>query len=360
MSATADRGRIVTVLGPIEPAAAGLVSPHEHLIIDFLTIGEDKVRSGHQSTWKADGGDHDPDCWCQPLSLRNHYEARRNQFHLRDTLRLSSVDDAVEALGDYRKAGGGTIVDVTSIDIGRDPKALREIARRSGVNVVMGAGYYVNNYHPAEIAHMDEHAICDLIVRDIEEGVDGIRPGIIGEVGLIWPIHDRERLVLRAAAMAQQATGLCLTIHPGRHPRAPLDSMRIVEEAGGDPHRTIVGHLDRTIFEIVDYLELANTGCYLELDLFGMESSFYPLADVDIPNDAMRVKTMRMLADRGHLDRLLISHDLSSRARLAKYGGEGYHHIASRILPLMARRGFSQDEIDRVVRHNPQRALTVA
>jgi len=354
------RGEIVTVLGPIEPNAAGLVSPHEHLIIDFLSIGEENVRSGHQSTWKADGGAHDPDCWCQPLSLMNHYEARRNQFHIRDTLRLASIDDAAEALADYRKAGGGTIVDVTPIGVGRDPAALRRIALQSGVNVVMGTGYYVNNYHPAELADLDEHAIRDLIVRDVEEGADGVRPGIIGEIGLVWPVHDRERKVLRAAAMAQQETGLSLTIHPGRNPGAPLDAVRIVEEAGGDPARTIIDHLDRTIFEAADYLELARTGCYLELDLFGMESSFYPLADVDIPNDAMRVKIMRMLADNGHLSQILISHDLSSRARLSKYGGEGYHHIASRVLPLMARRGFSRDEIDEVVRRNPQRALTIA
>ena len=183
MSRTADKGKIVTVLGPIDPNLAGLVSPHEHLVIDFLTIGDENVRSGNQSTWKAEGEAHAGDCWCHRLSLDTYYEARRNQFHLRETLSLNSVDDATDSLDEYRSAGGGTIVDVTPMGLGRNPAALQQIAIRSGVNVVMGTGYYVKPYHPPELASMDEQSICDLLVRDVNEGVSGVRPGIIGEIG---------------------------------------------------------------------------------------------------------------------------------------------------------------------------------
>ena len=357
MNDVMTKGKVMTVLGPVEPASLGATSPHEHLIIDFLAVGEEAQRS-HQVAWKK--RETAPGEWGDPLSLRNYYEARRNPFLFKDTLQLTDVDDAADALADYKEAGGGCIVDVTPIGVGRNPKGLRDIARRSGVHVVMGTGYYVRDYHPPELAGMDEEAISEAIVRDVEKGVDGVRPGIIGEIGLVWPVHDEERKVLRAAAKAQRRTGLCLTIHPVRNTAAPLDAVRTVESAGGDPTRTVIDHLDRTLFELSDFLELAKTGCYLEQDLFGWETSYYPMADIDMPNDAMRVNRLVALADKGHIDQLLISLDVDTRPRLAKYGGEGYEHILRNVVPIMRRKGFSEADIARITAGNPQRALTIA
>jgi phosphotriesterase-related protein len=165
--------------------------------------------------------------------------------------------------------------------------------------------------------------------------------------------------VLRAAVRCQRETGLLLTIHPGRHPEAPMDAMRTVEAAGGDPTRTIICHLDRTIFTDAAFLELARTGCYLEQDLFGVESSYYPLAEIDMPNDAMRINRILMLREKGHLDRVLISEDIDNISRHTAYGGEGYHHIQTRVVPVMRRKGLSQSEVDRILIDNPARALTI-
>jgi phosphotriesterase-related protein len=225
----------------------------------------------------------------------------------------------------------------------------------------MGTGFYVKDYHPAALGDLSEDAICDLIVEDIVNGVGepAVRPGIIGEIGLVWPVHPDERKVLRAAAKAQQKTGYCLTIHPGRNPAAPLDAIRTVEQAGGDPGRTIIDHIERTVFETSDFLELAKTGCYLEFDLFGLESSYYPMADIDMPNDALRVNMIAALARHGHLDQVLVSLDIDTRARLVRYGGEGYAHIIKNVVPVFRRKGFSASDIDRILAGTPQRALTI-
>lgn len=349
-------GKVMTVLGPVSPESLGVTNPHEHLIIDFLTVGADAQKS-HQAAFNMREGMTTD--WDDRLSLKTYYEARRNPFLFRDTLQLTDLGDAEEALDEYKAAGGGCIVDVTPINVGRNPKGLRDISRKTGVNVVMGTGYYVRDYHPAKLADMSEDAICDTLVEEIDNGVDGVRPGIIGEIGLVWPVHNQEEKILRAAAKAQQKTGLLLTIHPGRNTAAPLDAIRIVEAAGGDPRRTVIDHLDRTIFESSDFLELAKTGCYLEQDLFGWETSYYPMADIDMPNDAIRVNKIVTLAEKGHLDQVLVSLDIDSRPRLTKYGGEGYQHIIRNVVPILQRKGFSDKDIGQITRVNPQRALTI-
>ncbi len=78
-------------------------------------------------------------------------------------------------------------------------------------------------------------------------GADGtdIRCGVIGEIGTCWPITESEARVLRASAHAQSQLGCPVIIHPGRHPAAPAEVVRILQEAGGDIGKTVMSHLDR-------------------------------------------------------------------------------------------------------------------
>jgi phosphotriesterase-related protein len=355
-TALAPPGTVMTVAGPIARRGLGGPRPHEHRSIDFLTIGQE-AQTSHGYAYE----DGSPSRWDEPLALENCYAARRNPFQFRAAMQLVRADDAVEAARAFKAAGGGCIVDLTPIGVGRDPDTLREISKRSDVHVVMGTGFYVHDYHPPEIAAWDEEQIYELILAELQDGAGSgaVKPGIIGEIGLDWPVHDREQTVLRAACRAQSETGYCLTIHPGRDPAAPLDAVQRVLEAGGDPTRTIIGHLDRTLNSPAEYLELARSGCYLELDRFGLETSYYPMADVDLPNDGARIAIVHELAEEGFLERVLASLDVDSPTRLTKYGGEGYEHLLKNVAPMMLRRGFSEGDIDTILRVNPQRALAV-
>ena len=338
---------VQTVLGPVAPADLGPTLTHEHLL----------VRLGQPDSPATDPIDRAR--WEEQIRLENLHEVRMHYTMYRDNLSLDSEPLAIEELAHFKRAGGGTIVDVTSGGLGRNPEALRRISSATGVQVVMGAGYYVWQFHPDEIAELSEQDICDLIVRDVQEGEDGVKPGIIGEVGLTWPVHPAERKVLRAAARAQARTGVALSIHPGRNPAAPMDAIKTVIAAGGDPSRTVIDHLDRTLFDIAAFLELAETGCWLELDLFGLESVYAPSLDVDLPNDAMRVRLLRQLADAGYLDRVLVAHDICLKHQLRTYGGPGYDHILSNVVPLMRRRGWTEAEINQVLVENPAEMLAI-
>ena len=185
-----------------------------------------------------------------------------------------------------------------------------------------------------------------------------MRAGIIGEVGCTWPLTDNERKSLRASAVAQRETGAAILIHPGRHETAPMEILEILDEAGADIGRVIMGHLDRTIAEFDTFRSLAETGCYLEWDLFGNESSHYPLSDLDMPSDSQRMDIIKRVIDELDCDdRVVMAHDICTRHRQIKYGGHGYAHIFENIVPRMRRRGFSEDQVRALTRENAARVL---
>jgi phosphotriesterase-related protein len=295
----------------------------------------------------------------EPVRQDNYDWIRRHVLNL-DNLRLLSEDDAIEELRHYRAAGGGAMVDSSPVGLGRDPAGLARVSRATGVHIVMGSGYYARDYHPAALTGMPVEEIRDEIVRDVLTGVGdtGVRAGLIGEIGLSHPVHPDEEKVLRAACLAQVATGAPLQIHPGRGPSAPMAAMRVVREAGGDPERTIMSHLDRTLWRMSDLLELARTGCYLEFDLFGQESSYYAFnPDARRPNDRTRVEWLQELIETGFGERLLIAQDICQKVYLRRYGGPGYTHILDNALPLMRHMGMGEDEITMVPERNPGRIL---
>ena len=241
--------------------------------------------------------------------------------------------------------------------------ASREFARATGLNIIAGAGYYVDTTHPGGMDAMTEADIATQIAQEIQTGIGdtGVRAGVIGEIGCSWPLTSNERKVLRAAARAQQQTGAAVLIHPGRNDSAPREILDVLAEAGGDVGRTIMGHLDRTIFDADTLLELARSGCYLEYDLFGNEASYYPLADsLDMPSDAQRMDYGSRLVAEGYGDKVVISHDIATKHRLVRYGGHGYGHILEHIVPRLRKRGLGAEDVEAILVTNPARVLAFA
>ena len=340
-------GNAQTVLGPVSADELGISLTHEHLLVDLgSTFHPPEDASSYSYAY-------------QPVTMENLWWVRYNYGGNKDNMELLDEDTAIMEAARFRRSGGCTIVDATSVGIKRDPLGLARIARATGLNVIMGSGYYVHEYQPASINNKSEDDIVEEIVRDITEGVGDtdIKAGVIGEVGCTWPLHDNERKSLRAAARAQIITGAPLLIHPGRNPQAPLEIMEIVRESGGDPTRSIMSHVDRTVFDNDTLDKLAETGCFIEFDLFGSETTFYPFSPIDMPNDGKRLDYFLHLREQGRLGQALMAHDICNKHRLTQYGGHGYSHILENVMPIMRRKGFLAEEIDQVLVENPARAL---
>ena len=353
-------GKVMTVLGPIEPGELGITLMHEHLF--------------------CDGGCYHttPD----EASLRRLVDERvgfemlgvigRLWNVVRDHTRMYSFEEAVREVTAFRLAGGRTLVEATSIGIGRDPLALARVSRATGLNVVMGGGYYVPVSYPKELESMTEDDVYDRLAREVTVGVGdtGIRTGIIGEVGVGGSMSQLagsdgalpEAKVLRAAARAQASTGAPMLIHPSPFRSSLQTVAELVIDAGADPNRVVFAHMDvQTDLSVLEWL--AERGFNVEYDAWGIEDSEIVDSiddDLQLPNDTDRLGYLRRLIEAGHLERLVITQDVFLRLQLASLGGKGYAHILDNIVPRMRRHGFTEAEIEALLVGNPRRILTFA
>jgi phosphotriesterase-related protein len=348
LAKSAISGLAQTVTGPVDPSTLGPTMTHEHLLIEFSTMFVEPEEASRKFLAH------------QKLSMENLGWIRYNWTSNLDNLLLIDEKSAVEEAMHYRLEGGGTIVDVTTLGIGRDPLALARISRATDLNVVMGAGWYIDKVHPDDMDSRTETELADQMIKELTEGVGdtGVKAGIIGEIGCSFPLTDNERKVLRAAAVAQRETGAPVLIHPGRDPSAPREILDILAEAGANIERVVMGHLDRTIYDDDQTLELAKSGCYMEYDLFGSESSHYPLPGSYMPNDVQRMDKLQLLVENGFGKKALVAQDICTKHRLVKYGGHGYHHILQNIVPRMKQSGFSVEEVGDIITNNPASILT--
>lgn len=342
----AGRGTVQTVLGPIAPADLGPTLMHEHLLCDIR----------HPSQRKPD--DLGPELALDNVWAINYGTAKgaaRNYL-------LDARDVAADEVRRMVAAGGRSVVDLSSGGLSPDPLGLVEIARASGAHVIMGCGHYVEEYQDPANATRTIEDLAEEMVESVTDGAWGtaVRAGIIGEIGCQAPWTPQEQRVMLAAVLAQRQTGAAINVHPGRHPDQPQEVADFIRVKGGRMDRVIISHIDRTVFDDERIDRLADTGCVLEWDLFGQESSYYRLADIDMPNDAVRLRAIRGLIARGHLGQVLISHDICYRSRLVRFGGHGYGHIFANVVPMMRRRGFSEAEIQAILVDNPRRLLTLA
>ena len=310
--------QIQTVTGRIAPEALGFTLPHEHTGIALWQI------------------EHRWDYW------------------------QLTVDDAtvLPELVAYRAAGGASLVDLTLPGVGRDPERLRRYAEATGLNIVMGAGWYRMAYYPAE-ARIDRRTVDDLadeLVREFDEGVagTGIRPGIVGEIGSDKPwLTGQEERVHRAAARAARRTGMAITTHAVMSP-VGLAQLTVFEEEGLDPARVVIGHADS--YPILDhYLEIVRRGANLEFDFLGM--SFTP---VERHGEGRIVELLGELVGRGHADRILLSQDVCHDSQLKAYGGNGYTYLFETFLPRLREAGLPETAIRTMTVDNPARILTLA
>lgn len=340
------RGMVQTVLGPVAPEAVGPTSTHEHFLLDFTLVFKAPEEAGER--FRA----------YEPVTMNNLGWVNYDPFRSYDNLLTIDEESAIEEGLLFRRAGGKTIVDTTSVGIKRDPVTLARIARATGINVVMGSGYYVGMVHPTDMDSKTEEEITGEIVSDIRNGVGetGVRSGIIGELGCSLPLAPNERKVLRAGAQAQQETGAAMTIHSGRSDAAPFEILDILLEAGADVSRVVMDHLDRTIFDVDTLLRLAERGCYLEYDFFGWEASQFSLSEHDMPNDGMRLEFIKALVDHGYGDKVVIAQDMFGKHRRVKYGGHGFAHIMENIVPRLQEK-VGVEAAERILTGNPAELL---
>lgn len=340
--------RVRTVLGDIDASELGATLFHEHLFVDVT------------GAWRRPAAD-DVEAWAivnAPVSIEHLGRLRNDPYISYDNMRLDDRDTAVAEAARFAASGGRTIVDQSCGGSGRDPEGLRFVAERTGLNVVMGCGFYLQRAHPARLRGMSPDDVAAEIEAEIVDGVDGVQPGIIGEIGVGLEFTAGEQTVLRGAARAQRRRGLPLSVHlPGwlRYGHRVLD---IIEEEGGDPRATVLCHMNPSMGDGDYQRSLADRGAWIGYDMIGMEIH-YP-GEGQSPSDADNARAIAELVRDGYGPRLLLSGDVFIKTLLRRYGGFGYDHILTSFLGRLADAGIDPAVARDLIISNPRAVFEAA
>jgi phosphotriesterase-related protein len=342
----------MTVQGVLNADRLGIVSPHEHVLIDIRNQFTPFTSASRRALSE------------EPVSLSNLDMLSGNPYAVRDNLVLSDVAVAEQELLRFKRVGGDTVVDATSIGIGRDPEALLGISRATGVQIIAGCGYYTADTHPVDMNEKTVAQIRDEILADLTAGIAGtrIRAGVIGEIGTSAEILPGEHKTLLAAAEAQRETGVGVIVHTYPWSRCGMDAVAALTVGGVLPHKVSINHVDVEIN--LDYCKrLCDTGAFIEFDNFGKE--YYidrrdrGFAGGVFARDIERVQAVKGLVDAGYLDHLLVANDVCLKTLLHRYGGWGYDHVLAHIVPMLLDEGLTDAQVDVLLRDNPRRFLNV-
>jgi phosphotriesterase-related protein len=307
---------IETALGPISDSELGVTLGHEHVLV---TMGADNLHY----PWLFD------------------WEKTRAKI--------------VRELSEAKSGGVDTVIDLTTPDLGRDVEFFADVAKASGMKVVVATGIWLDL--PRSFLARDPDRIADIFVREIEEGIGatGIKAGVIKVANDTGGVTPQAELVLRGAARALKRTGCPISTHQWAPEQVGRRQVEIFQEEGAPMDRICIGHSADTTD--VAYLEwLLGTGVYLSMDR-------YPGRAPDRPDWRQRNATVKALLDRGWAHRLMVGHDhapppvMAGSSEPDQDGSTGYLFLSTVALPALRDEDVSDETIDMMLREVPRMFL---
>ena len=314
--------QVMTVKGPIHPEDMGLTLIHEHIMVDW--VGADST--GYQR-WD----------------------------------RANVVEVALPYLEAIKKQGVGTFLDCTPAYLGRDPYVLKALADSTGLHILTNTGYYgsgQNKYIPKDKQSATAKAMASDWIGEYKNGIDGsgIRPGFIKiSVENEENLSDIHTNLITAAGLTHLATGLTIVSHTGGDAPA-MAQIKVLKEMGVSPSAFVWTHAQGGTLK--GYMQAAKEGTWISLDNINASNSN---EDGSIGNIDWFVQTLTKVKEMGILDHILISHDAGWYNVGQKNGGDyrGYTDLFTELIPKLQQNGFTEKDIDILLRQNPKRAYTI-
>jgi phosphotriesterase-related protein len=252
---------------------------------------------------------------------------------------------------DLHARGIRTIVDLTTVDLGRDVGLILDVARRSRVHVIVATGVWWMPQRYFTVHGIDH--VAELFIRDITQGIgeSGVKAAIIKcatDTAGVTPVIEN---ILRASARAQKATGVPISTHTWAAGRVGETQQAIFAQEGVDLSRVIIGHSGDS--DDLKYLRgLMERGSTIGMDRFGL--------DHFLPTEK-RVEVLARLCAEGYAPKMVLSHDancwsdmLSEDAKRRTRPRWNYNHISDDILPALRQAGVKEDQIDQMLVRNPR------
>ncbi|AWV25042.1 phosphotriesterase-related protein [Citrobacter portucalensis] len=259
--------------------------------------------------------------------------------------RLDQYDLICQEMKDLRALGVSNIIEMTNRYMGRNPQFMLDLMRETGINVVACTGYYQDAFFPEHVAARSVEQLAQEMVDEIVIGIDGteLKAGIIAEIGssegVITPLEEK---VFIAAARAHIETGRPISTHTSFSTMG-VEQLVLLQAHGVDLSRVTVGHCDLKD-NLDNILRMIDLGAYVQFDTIG-KNSYYP--------DENRIGMLHELRNRGLLNRVMLSMDITRRSHLKANGGNGYDYLLTTFIPQLRQSGFSQADVDTMLRDNP-------
>src|SRR5689334_15381327 len=294
---------VMTVLGPVSWTELGVVDAHDHLFLSSPALpGQD-------------------------------------------------LDDVDKAVDEVQGARVGTIVEVTPIDLGRNPAGMRAVSERTGVHIIAATGYHRDaHYPPGHWVHTASvEQLAERIVDDLTRGMDGdaARAGVIKAGASYQHISASEERRLVAAAVGSRGTGAPILVHTeiGTCGHEIVD---LLLREGVRPDRIILAHLDRNP-DLDLHREIARRGVWLEYDTVGR---------IKYRPDSALLDLIDGMVETGD-HHIMLGLDLGQRDYFRAYGGgPGLAYLMETFVPRLRRRvGFPADHM--ILEDNPAEAFSV-
>jgi 5-phospho-D-xylono-1,4-lactonase len=308
---------IRTVLGDIEPLSLGLTLGHDHLMT------------------------HPPEVVTDTDLVMDDPEAATQELEL------------------FKRAGGGAVVEMTTVDYGRDVGELERISRASGVHVIAATGFNKGVFADRLTEKMDVHDITNWMVNEVNIGIARLskdqprvefsraRAGIIKASSGLNAANANEQKVFEAAARAYKMTQAPVSTHTEKGTWA-LGQIEIFQDFEVTMSKVLIGHLDLKP-DLPYLLEVAKTGVNIGLDQFGKEK-YLP--------DLERVKLIVQLCEAGFEKQIIIGGDMARKSYFKSYGGHpGLEHVPITVKKMLTQVGLPSEAIDNILIHNPRRWL---
>lgn len=175
-------------------------------------------------------------------------------------IEAGAVDKVELHLSDLAAAGLNSVVDITSIDTGRDADVLRVASHLSPVKVVLSTGLAAQGGSlPIAFSQLEVDALADIYVHELTEAIPrtDIRAGVIvlGPIG--WCDQAiAERLAL-AVAFAHAETEAPIVVLGGA---LAVGQLQRVLERGVDPQKILLSGIDQDRSGFLDLDRIAETG----------------------------------------------------------------------------------------------------
>jgi predicted metal-dependent phosphotriesterase family hydrolase len=315
--------KIQTILGTIEPGELGFTDSHGHLIMD-----RDLIVAKH------------PD------------------------FKIADIDKVVEEVNLFMQAGGRAMVEMSPIGCGRNPRAMLEIAARTGLHVVASTGIQKSEFY------LDSHwrhfysaqQMAEIFIEEITEGMDAnsyngpfidrieAKAGIIKVATPYQHISPSDKRVFEAAALAHKETGAPISTHT-ENGTMGLEQVQLIQSFGVEPQHFTVGHMDRNP-DLYTHIKIAETGAFLLYDT-PSRVKYFP--------ESTFIELVGGMVEAGYGKQIVWGGDMARKSYFHSYsGGPGLAYVPEKFTARMRDQGFSDDVVEDIFVNNPARSLVFA